>query len=343
MYSYFFGENMSTIKDIAKHTGLALSTVSKYINGGSVRAANRIKIAEAIKVLGYRRNEAARSLKTKRSMTIGILVPNLKSHFDTTILSIIENHLTDAGYGVIICGYHQNPKMESEKLNFLLQKQVDGLIMIPTGQIHQEILEFIKDDTPLVLIDRPLPGIEADTILVDNFQSSYKLTTFLFELGHRKIGIMPGNDEIFTGKMRLKGYLEAHRDLRLSLDYNLVQISGWDMKDGYEAANKLLNLNSDITACLVCGDGLGYGALKAIQEKNIKIPEDISLACYDLINVAEIFRPRISTIVQPIEKIGQLAAERILHLLASKGKPFKAATFKLPTHFIDRDSIGKVH
>lgn len=329
---------MATIKDIAKYTGLALSTISKYLNGGTVREQNRIKIEDALKVLDYRRNEAARSLKTNKTMTIGILIPNLQSSFDTTIIAMVEKELTTAGYSVIICGYHKDSNLEAEKLKFLFNKRVDGLVIVPSGVIHQELHDFQREGRPVVLIDRPLSGFAGDTIIIDNVQAASRAVEYLLSNGHKDIGIITGTEDVYTGHMRLRGYLEAHRDAGVPVDYGLVRYGDWSMDSGCALTHELLVSNRDMSALVVCGDDMGYGAIKALQQSGVRIPEDLSLICFDIFDMAEILRPRMTTVEQPINEIGRLAAALLLQRL-SQGGVQKEELHVLQAKLCKRDSV----
>jgi alanine racemase/LacI family transcriptional regulator len=334
---------VATIKDISKYTGLALSTVSKYLNNGVVREKNKRKIEEALSVLDYRPNEAARSLKTNKSMTIGILIPNLRSAFDAAIISMIEEELTRAGYSVIICGYRKDPSLESAKLRFLLNKRVDGLVVIPSGVVHEELRTFQKENRPVVLIDRPLSGMDFDTVMIDNVASSMEVVGAFLEEGHRSIGIITGPEDVYTARMRLKGYLEAHKRAGVSIDYGLVRYCDWSLESGYSIAKELLMEKRGMTALIVCGDDMGLGALKAIQDESFRIPDDISLACFDLLQIAEILRPRLATVEQPVLEIGRLGAKLLLERLAGDTSPVPSAPHILKAVFNRRDSILRLN
>lgn len=330
---------MATIKDIAKYTGLALSTISKYLNNGVVREANKRKIDEALRVLDYRPNEAARSLKTKRSMTIGILIPNLRSPFDSAIISMVEEELTREGYSVVLCCYRKDPALEAEMLRFLLQKRVDGLVIVPSGTAHEELMAFVREDRPVVLIDRPVPGLDCDTITVDNVAAADEAASWILGRGHRRVGIVTGPEDIYTARLRLKGFIEAHKRVGLAVDFGLVRFCDWSLESGYDAARDLLSKHRDMTALLVCGDDMGLGALKVIQDESLRIPEDVSLACFDILQIADILRPRLATVEQPVLEIGRLAAQLILGRLAGHLQGFPTPHV-LKTAFRPRDSIA---
>jgi DNA-binding LacI/PurR family transcriptional regulator len=330
---------VATIKDISRYTGLALSTVSKYLNNGVVREKNKRMIEEALKVLDYRPNEAARSLKTNRSMTIGILIPNLKSAFDSAIISEMEEIFTREGYSVIICGYRKDSALEAERLQFLLNKRVDGLVTVSSGTIHRELQTFAKENRPVVLIDRPLEGMACDTIMIDNVAAAQEAVCCFLDNGHEKVGVITGPEDIYTARSRLKGYFEAHKLAGLPIDHNLVKHGDWSLESGYSIARDLIRRNKDMTALLVCGDDMGLGAFKAIQDEPLRIPEDLSIICFDVLNIADILRPRLATIEQPVREIGVLGARLLLKRLGGGADLEPPRVHILKAEFYPRDSI----
>ena len=174
----------ATIKDVAKHTSLSIATISKYINGGNVLEENKIKIREAIEMLDYKVNVMARGLKTNKTMTIGILIPSFVNVFCMEIISNVENVLLKYGYGALICDYREDTKIEKLKLEFLINKSVDGLIIMPSGEDEEIIKEFTQQDIPVVIIDRALKQLSCDTVLIDNISASYDAVEQLITRGH---------------------------------------------------------------------------------------------------------------------------------------------------------------
>nr|WP_255526093.1 MULTISPECIES: substrate-binding domain-containing protein [unclassified Oceanispirochaeta] len=276
-------------------------------------------------------------------MTIGILIPNLRSHFDTTIIAMVEEELTNAGYSVIICAYHKDIQLERDKLKFLLQRRVDGLIIIPSGDHHPELDEFLDQNHPIVLIDRPVEGVDVDTIIVDNEQSSRFVTEYLLRKGHRDIGIICGNETTYTSKMRLSGYLEAHKRAGVSVDMNLICYGDWSRESGYQFAKSLVTDHNHMTALISCSDDVSIGVLRALAEMSVKIPSELSIISYDLLEYAEIFMPAITTIEQPIKDIGRKAAQLLLQRLAEKPSDSgnqAPQVITMKTQFIERLSVS---
>jgi Transcriptional regulators len=230
----------ATIKDVAKYAGVSISTVSKYINGGRVREKNRQRIEEAIKALDFKVNELARGLKTNRTMTVGVLIPSLENIFFTSIISYMENILLKNRYSTIVCDYRNDVKLEKIKFEFLMDKMVDGIIMVPHEEDIQYINKAFEKNIPVVLIDRMIKGIECDVVLTDNLNASYNAVEQLIMRGHRRIGIICGPKDVYTTQERLKGYIRVHEDYSLQIDDRLIKFGNYDVESGYNLLLRLL-------------------------------------------------------------------------------------------------------
>ena len=196
----------ATMKDIARETGLGLATISSYLNGGNVREKNRIKIEEAIEKLHFEVNEVARGLKTNRTKTIGIILPELNNIFFSEIITAAEDLLRSHGYATMICDCRSDVKREEEAAEFLLHRRVDGLIMMPTGAAKKVFDRFRKSGRPVVLIDRRMENGDCDCVLVDNEGAAQNAVKRLMKKGHKKIGMITGPDNVYTARERQRGY-----------------------------------------------------------------------------------------------------------------------------------------
>ncbi|MBL4934607.1 LacI family DNA-binding transcriptional regulator [Clostridium sp. YIM B02515] len=306
----------ATIKDVAKYTGLSIATISKFINGGNVLEKNRMVIEEAIKTLDFKVNELARGLKTSKTKTIGILIPSLENIFCTSVVSSIENILLQYGYSTIICDYRDDAILEKKKLEFLMNKMVDGLIIMPLGENNGYIKEVSEKGIPIVSIDRILKSINCDMVLVDNLNASYDAVEHLIVKGHKRIGIICGPEEVYTAQERLKGYLRVHEDYSMEVDDQLIKHGDYKLESGYEILMEFLDMDNPPTAVYVTNYDMTLGAIIAINEKNIVIPEELSIIGFDNLQMARIFKPALSIVVQPMKEIGETAASVLLKRLA---------------------------
>ncbi|GGG05868.1 LacI family DNA-binding transcriptional regulator [Paenibacillus abyssi] len=304
-----------TIKDIAKHTGLSLGTISKFINGGRVREANRDKIERAIKELDFHVNEIARGLKTSKSKTIGIIIPSMENFFCTSLISRVEKHLSKHGYSGIICDYQEDPQMEKEKLVFLINKMVDGIIIVPSGDTQKEIQQVLDRGIPVVTVDRILPDIACDSVVVDNFKISGEAVEYFVGQDHRRIAIICGPRNISTAEERLNGYLAVHEKFRLTVDPDLIQFGDYYMQSGYELCRRLLDLPEPPTAIFATNYDITLGVISALNERNIRIPEQLSLIGFDNLNLSKVIKPALSLVVQPMDQLADATTKLMLERL----------------------------
>ena len=332
----------ATIKDVAKYTNLSIATISKYINGGNVLDENKIKIKEAIKILDYKVNVMARGLKTNKTMTIGILIPSFVNAFAMEIVSNIENILLKHGYSALICDYREDAQLEKLKLEFLIGKSVDGLILMPSGEDEEIIKGVNKKDIPVVIIDRALKEVICDTVLVDNMNASYDAVEQLITRGHRKIAIITGPQNIYTASERLKGYNRVHEDYSIPIDGNLVKYGDYKMSGGYDHLKELLEMQNPPTAVFITNYEMTLGAIMAINEINIVIPDQLSVIGFDSLELTKIVKPSLSLVVQPLKVIGETAGEIIIKRLKGDFISFPEM-HRFKTKLIMGESVRKIY
>ncbi len=331
----------TTIKDIAKYTGLSISTISKYLNGGNVLERNKELIEEAIQTLNFRVNEMARGLRTSRTMTVGVLIPSLENIFFTSIVSNIESVLLKEGYSTIVCDYKEDHQLEEQKLQFLFDKMVDGIVLMPLPDNDNLVKEIIARKIPLVLIDRMISNVNCDVVLVDNLNASYDAVEQLIIRGHRRIGIIAGPQNVYTAQERLKGYIRVFEDYGLKVDSRLIKQGDYQIESGYHLLQELMKIEQPPTAVYVTNYEMTIGSIIAINENNIKIPDEISFIGFDNQDLARIVKPALSIVVQPVQKIGETAAQVLLKRLKKDLRGFPLVA-RLKTQLLIRDSIKKV-
>lgn len=310
----------ATIKDIARETGLSLATISKYLNGGSLREKNRVAIEDAIKKLDYHVNEYARGLKSKKSRTVGMVLPELANLFNMKIVSTIEQMLQKHGYSVIICDSQNSLEQEAHCVEFLLNKQVDGIINIPMGNNSKHLRPAVEHNVPILLLDRPLEDLNgvASCVLIDNQSASRGAVRRLLETGHRRIGVVVGPEGVYTADMRLRGYREALEEYGIAYDETLVARASLTVEGGYRQVKRLLKDPNNMTAVFVTNYEMTLGALIALNKGGIKIPEEISVVGFDnIMDLSQVFRPSLTIVIQPMEQIGLQAARLMLERLSA--------------------------
>lgn len=316
----------STIKDVAKMAGVSISTVSKFINGGNVLEENRQQIEKAIETLNYQVNTVARGMKTRKTMSVGVLIPSLADYYGVSILSYIDQELYASGYSTIICDYSQtNPTGASDKINFLINKQIDGIIMQPINVSQEDIDRAARADVPIVFVDMEKPEIACDSVTIDNEDIAYRITKHLIDNGHTRIGFIGGQEGFNTTDDRVTGYKHALMDRNLPIDGSLIHLENVSEESGYLAMTRFMKLPQPPTAVFASGNDLTAGAVMYMNEKHIRIPEDISFVGFENQIIAHVYNPTLTIGIQPIRKIGQTAAKMLLERMNEEydGEPRK--------------------
>jgi len=303
----------STIKDVAKMAGVSISTVSKFINGGNVLEENRVQIENAIETLNYQVNTVARGMKTRKTMSVGVLIPSLADYYGVSILSCIDQELYNSGYSTIICDYSQtDPTGASDKINFLINKQIDGIIMQPIGVHQEDIDRAAKADVPIVFVDIEDPEISCDTVTIDNVDIACRITQHFIDNGHKRIGFIGGQEGVNTTDDRVRGYKEALEKAGIEPSSELIHLENVSEESGYLAMMRFMNLKEPPTAVFASGNDLTCGAVMYANEKHLKIPEDVSFVGFENQTIAHVYNPTLTIGIQPIRKIGQTAARMLL-------------------------------
>lgn len=330
---------MSTIKDVAKHTGLSISTISKCINGGNVLEENRQLIEEAIDLLNFKPNNSARALKTNKTMTIGVLIPSLQNVFFTKIVSYIEDFLQDSNYGIIISDFKEDGDLERKKLQFLLDKNVDGIIMVSYGNTVDMVKDLVARKFPIILLDHMIKGVDVDVVIADNLNAMYTATEELIKRHHKNIGIVCGPEDAYTALERKKGYLRVHGDYDLDVNDDYIKASDYTVDGGYNAFKALMSLENRPTAVVVTNYEMTIGTIMAVNDLGIKIPDEVSLIGFDNIQMAKVVRPPLSLVEQPMEKIAEIAANLIMERLAGQWNGFPSVN-RLKTNVCIKESVS---
>ena len=319
----------STMKDLARETGLGLATISKYFNGGTVREKNRVLIESAVKKLHFVPNEVARSLKTRQTRVIGVVIPELSNAFITSIISSMEDILRQKDYAVLVCDCRSDPKREKEAVEFLLHRRVDGLINMPTDPTGAHLKTALNAGIPVLLVDRlidPLRG-KTSAVIIDNEHAAGQAVRRLTSLGHRRIGLVLGSPHLYTTDRRLTGYLNALKEAGITSSGDYIRYGDYTMDGGYQAVQQLLSLKERPTALFVTNFEMTLGAMLALQHNSIRVPDDLSVIGFDKLELfGEIF-PDLTLIRQPQMSIGREAANLMLDLLGSG----TAATHRIVT------------
>lgn len=320
---------MATIKDVARLAGVSISTVSKYLNGGNVRPEFAEPVRQAIAQLDYRANPYARSLRTTRSRSIGVLLPTLKVSFFGNIVSSLDRTLRAGGYHTVICCYDSDHGLERDYLSFLLSNGIDGLIYMPDDLSVEEYNELTqKSSIPVVQVDRVIQGVQTDAVLADNSESVYAAVSHFIEQGHRRIALITGHTYIFTAKERLVGYLRALSDHKIPYDDALVFSGDYNFATGYQSFQTMVALPDPPTAVCCVNDDITVGVIAATREYMGNHDNPISVFGYDCVDVCSIMSPSIPVVHQAEAEIGKLAGTYLMERLAGYDGPPRISRLK---------------
>lgn len=314
---------MATIKDVAKLAGVSMATVSKYINGGNVRPENLDAIRAAIESLDYRVNPFARSLKTQRSRSVGILLPEITAPFFGSVVASLDRTFREHGYHTLLSCYSSSHGLERDNLSYLISNGIDGLIYAPEDLTAEEYYELTANcSIPMVQMDRMIQGVVSDTVLVNNADAVYEAVTRLILQGHRRIAIVTGLKSVYSAKERLVGYLRALGDHGIRYDDTLVISGRYEFATGYRACDTLLRLPDPPTAIVTTNYDFTIGMVTAIRERGGAIPKDVAVFGFDCADICSMMNPPLPVVHQPEEEIGRTAAGYLIERLSGyTGQP----------------------
>jgi LacI family transcriptional regulator, fructose operon transcriptional repressor len=318
---------MASIKDVAKAAGVSTATVSRVLsNGDHVRPEVRERVMAAVEDLAYRPNRLARSLRSQQTTTIGLIVSDIRNPFFTSISRAVEDTAYEQGYSLFLCNTDENPEKEIIYLNLMCDENVAGVIFSPT---RQTAAQFTSSNLsfPTVIVDRSVGDAEVDVVLLDNVDSAFRLTTHLLEQGYRRIAALCGEMST-TGRERYSGYEKALSAYGLSPAAEHVKFIQPRAEAGHAATLKLIDAAQGPDALLTTNSLLAAGALQAIRERNLSIPDDIALVTFDETTWASLVQPAITLIEQPTYEIGRTATELLLQRIADPGRPTRQVILK---------------
>lgn len=298
-----------TMADVAKAAGVSKSTVSQFLNKRYEYMSEKTKqkIEQAVEALGYQPNYIARSLKQKRTSMVGIIVANILHYFSTEVSRAIEDVCQQHDLHAIVCNADDNPEKERKYIEMLRAKQVDGLIIFPTGQNNDLYKSMISQGYPVVFVDRKVENLKVFSVVTDNQQSTYKAIEHFVAKGHRNIAFAVQPLTISTRIERVEGYRKAMSDagLHINPDY-LVEA---DISDMRRRLDQLFSIKERPTAIFAGNDRVFLEVMECLTAKGIRIGEDIDLVVFDNIPFAHLLEAPISFIVQPATEMGKRAAE----------------------------------
>ncbi|WP_077214269.1 catabolite control protein A [Bacillus dakarensis] len=310
-----------TIYDVAREANVSMATVSRVVNGNpNVKPATRKKVLEVINKLGYRPNAVARGLASKKTTTVGVIIPDISSTFFAELARGIEDIATMYKYNIILSNSDQNKEKELHLLNTMLGKQVDGIVFMGGNITEEHVEEFEKSPVPIVLAGSIEETGKTPSVNIDYEQATFDAVTTFIEKGHKEIGFVVGplHEPINQGK-KMKGYARALQEAGIEYREELVVEGDYTYDSGIEAFEKLAELEQRPTAIIVGSDEMALGVVHGAEDKGFKIPEDFEVISSDNTRLALMVRPQLTTIVQPLYDIGAVSM-RLLTKLMNKEK-----------------------
>lgn len=302
----------------------------------------RDRVNKAIKDLDYHPNVMAGSLRSRKTKTIGLIIPDNSNPLFAAISRSIEQVSSDLNYTVMLCNSSYSLENELRYINVLRSKSVDGIIILPTTTIPDHLNQLVKNMLPVIVLHHIIPKFKTGFVLVDNFKGAYDAAVHLIDLGHKNIGYIDRPVTLPHSLERLNGFKQALKDHSIEVDENIViQSNGFGYKDGFETMERLLKRNRPLTALMAFNDITAIGAMETITDHGLKVPDDISVVGFDDIEICSFIRPRLTTIHFPKYKIAEYAVKMLLKKI---NNPEKIKDFEkkvLPLRLVVRDSTAK--
>src|SRR5215469_2667624 len=347
---------MVTIRDVAKESGFSSTTVSIVLNNAPlaryIPSVTKKRIERAAQKLGYRPNQFARSLRSKRSHTVGVMVFDMTDPYCTLVLRGIENTLYQASYLPILTDVHNERSRFERYLEMLLERRVEGLIILANWLLIDINLlaDLEKSEIPTVIIGRELESKSISSVIVDEEGGAYAGLAHLHALGHRKIAFVRGPKALMSSKKRWKGIQKFAQDTGLELDQKLIvdlpdQLSpNLGVEDAYKMTEELLKRKRPFTALMAYDDMTALGAMRALTKAGVKVPEQCSVIGFDDVATSALFVPSLTTVRQPMEAMGAAGVNVILDGINARAenREFAAVQKKLPSELVPRESTRAV-
>lgn len=302
-----------TIKDVAARANVSMITVSRVINGSvNVGEATRSRVEAAIDELQYVPNQMASNLRSQQSDTIALLLPDITTSFWTTIARGVEDEAWSRGYGMFLCNTDDDPEKEARYIDILLRRRVEGILIVPTLQAVPRLQRLEQRSMKFVILHRNLTGIEADVVRADSEGGTRELTSRLIDSGLRRIAYVGGPMDKAFGRDRLAGFEGAMGEAGLPVDRAFIKLGPYSQQTGYVLANELTENRPHPEGLVIGNSRLAVGALKALADNGVRVPEDIAVAAFHDMNALDDYAPKMITAVQPSYDIGRIGVRRLL-------------------------------
>ena len=335
----------ASLKRIAQQLGVSPATVSRVLNGLGRKYRISPKTEAAIRKLAqelnFSPNQLARGLRLKKTLTIGLLVPEIANPYFASIASNVVIETRKRHYSVLLCDSQEDTDAEIAEIESLRNRNVDGLVLCPVGRSAEHLRQFEKGALPVVLVDRYFPDLDLPFVASDNFAGAREATFHLLECGHRRIACLQGTHGTRPNDERVGGYRKALEEHRIAWDEGLLAGSSFDEQNGYVETKLLLRRRPDVTAIFACNNLIALGSLRALREEGRKVPDDISMICYDNPSYLDQLSPPLSAMAQRELEIGQIAVKLLFGWIESPEQRPKGGVL-LSTRYVPRESVKRL-
>lgn len=326
----------TTLKDVSLLAGVSLTTVSHVVNATRpVSPAVRARVEEAIRQTGYTPNTLARSLKMSATRTIGLAIQDIRNPYFADVVSALEARAKEHGYTILLSDFGDSPDQDAVRI--LVERRVDGLVIAPPAE-GRAILEWLRAQRmPVVQIDR-IADPAFDYVVASNTSATRDMVRHLCEIGHRRIAMLMGLANISSTHERFVGYQAALQEAAIPIDPALAVDGGSRSEPARQATHALMASDDPPTAIVAGNNLMTLGAMRALRERGLSVPEDVALVSFDDFEWADLFHPRLTTIAQPCQEIGEQAIELLLGRIRAPDLPPRHV--RLPAEMRHRDSCG---
>jgi LacI family transcriptional regulator len=328
----------TTLQEVADAAGVSPATVSRFLNGtAKVADDKRRAIERTIEELNYKPNRLAQSLKMGSTRTIGVLTQSLESGYFNKTMTGIEDVMKAAGYAMLIMSGHWHADEEADRVELLIGRRVDGVVILTGNMTDEQILGFSKR-VPIVAFGRKLEGERAIGFCLDNYAAACSAMELLLEQGHRRIAFISGPEDQEDARARLAGYRDTLARHKIDLDPNLVVAGDFQESGGLLAVDQLLASNQRFSAIFASNDLTAYGARLALYRRSIRVPDDISIIGFDDLHSSMYTTPPLTTVRQPLYDVGTCIANLMLPMLGKPGAPVDIPSLSL----VVRESVRRI-
>lgn len=333
-----------TIKDLARELGVSPSTVSRALRDHpDISQGTKRRVAEAAELHNYHPNQLAQSLQKQRSNTIGVIVPEIRHDFFSTVISGIEEVAYEHGYTIMVCQSNETLAREILNTQALVANRVAGLLIAISSETtsYEHLSGVLRHGVPLVQFDRVVEELETSKVVVDDYRAAYGAVTHLIESGYRRIGHLAGQDGIALNRRRYEGYRDALRDGGLRYEKKFHFHGGYRESDGLVGANRYLALDELPDAILAINDPVAVGIFSRFREVGVRIPDDVALVGFSDTPAAALIDPPLTTVYQPAFEMGQTAVSLLMKQFNSEDDMFVPETVVLDTKLLIRGSSAR--